>query len=297
MSDDLLNQGCIYKFLSNFYFLPSSPAHRIDLRRCCLFPVPCTGLGWEEAIRGFVIYSLAFSQVTQGPPPTPLAPDVLKTKVNEQNPSLASLEASAWRVANTENLIFLRHCTLWSVCSVLYFFFPFSSKMALMLPVTTTRMRGGRGRLPEPCALGWHLCQHPLCGALRRMPIKRGHPSLHLGAPFRTTPIPLWAWKVQSSCGKEIVYSLKLKKRDKLYSEGRMLCVPKREEKWEQWERRTPSLYFSKLSDHRLPTQSCSVPENTESCVTRLLTTWFEFILWHKQLILCSWKRGRLHLP
>ena len=167
MSDDLLNQGCIYKFLSNFYFLPSSPAHRIDLRRCCLFPVPCTGLGWEEAIRGFVIYSLAFSQVTQGPPPTPLAPDVLKTKVNEQNPSLASLEASAWRVANTENLIFLRHCTLWSVCAVLYFFFPFSSKMALMLPVTTTRMRGGRGRLPEPCALGWHLCQHPLCGALR----------------------------------------------------------------------------------------------------------------------------------
>lgn len=75
-----LTKAVFINSCQTFIFFPSSPAHRIDLRLCCLFPVPCTGLGLEEAIRGFVIYSLSFSQVTQGPPPTPLAPDVLKTK-------------------------------------------------------------------------------------------------------------------------------------------------------------------------------------------------------------------------
>lgn len=88
-----------------------------------------------------------------------------------------------------------------------------------MLPVTTTRMRRERAP-PELCTLGWHLCQHPLCGALRG----------HADADIAWTPLSFiwehhserlhfWAWKVQSSCGKEIIYSLKLKKREKLYSE------------------------------------------------------------------------------
>lgn len=96
---------------------------------------------------------------------TPSPPMFLKQKINEQNLSLTSLEASAWCAANTENLIRPHQRTLSSVGSV--FSFSFSSKMALMLPGTTARMRGRRGRLPEPCALGWHLCQCALCGALR----------------------------------------------------------------------------------------------------------------------------------
>ena len=149
----------------------------------------------------------------------------LKRKINEQNPSLTALEASAWCVANTENLIRLHH-------RMLCFFF-FFYKMALMLPISTAGMRGGRGHLPEPCALGWHLCQRPLCGALR------GHVE---GADKAWTSLcssgsiiqnnsdsplglesPVWLWKGN--------YLFSEAEERNCVLNGWMLCVPKREEK------------------------------------------------------------------
>lgn len=50
-----------------------------------------------------------------GPPPSPLppAPDILKTKNKQtENKNVTSLDASAWCVVNTENLMRLRHCMI-----------------------------------------------------------------------------------------------------------------------------------------------------------------------------------------
>lgn len=185
------------------------------------------------------------------------------------------------------------------LCFVL--FFPFSSKMALMLPVTTTRMRGGRGRLPELCTLGWHLCQHPLCGALR------GHaedadiawtPLSSSGSTIQNdsnSPLglesPVFLWK-----GNYLLSEAEEKREIVFWMGGCYVYLKEKKNKNSERE-----------GLHHFISQSCqtidfwlSLPlclKNTESCVTRLLTTRFEFILWHKQLILCSWKRGGLHLP
>lgn len=223
----------------------------------------------------------------------------LKRKINEQNLSLTSLEASAWCAANTENLIRPHQRTLWSVGSV--FSFSFSSKMALMLPGTTARMRGRRGRLPEPCALGWHLCQCPLCGALRghvEDADKAWTPLCSSGSIIQNdSDSPLALKSPVCLCKGNYLFSEAEEKREIVFWTGGCYVYLKVKKNKNNKRERL----------HHFISQSCqtidswlSLPlclKNTESCVTRLLTTWFEFILWHKQLILCSWKRGGLNLP
>lgn len=233
MSDDILNQGCVYKFLSNFYFLPSSPAYGIDLRLCCLSSVPCIEQGREEVYRRLCYLCTVPRPSYPGPPPSPLppAPDILKTKNKQtENKNLTSLDASAWCVVNTENLMRLRHCVIWSVYSV------FSSKMALMLPITTARNTGRSGGaflhrwfwchiVPLHHASASTYCAGVLQLAgwnhewtWQRMRTKCGYTHVHPGA-CEMTLNPFWGWKVKSNCRKKIIYSLRMKKREKICSE------------------------------------------------------------------------------
>lgn len=188
---------------------------------------------------------------------------------------------------------------LWSVCSVFFFFLV--HKMALMLPISTAGMRGGRGRLPEPCALGWHLCQCPLCGA------PRGHVEsadkawtslCSSGSIIQNnsdSPLglesPVWLWK-----GNYLFSEAEEKREIVFWMRGCYVYLKEKKNKNSERE---------KL--HHFISQNCQTIDlwlsfslylkNIESCVTRLLTTWFKFILWHKQLILCSWKRCGLNYP
>lgn len=124
-----------------FIFFPSSRACGIELRLCCLcFCLLCWASTRRRRTGSVGIYPLSIGQVTQDPP-TP-DPDILKAK-NKQttNKSIASLEASAWCVFPTENLVFL------SLPKDRKYVLHFFTKMALLLAITATtgsNMKGSR---------------------------------------------------------------------------------------------------------------------------------------------------------
>ena len=197
--------------------------------------------GGRRCTGGFVIYAPSLVQVTQDPPIPPPAPDILKTKKKQtENKSLTSLDASAWCVVNTENLIRLRHCRIWSVYSV------FFSKMALMLPITPARKTGRRGgaflhqwfwchlvplhrtSASTYCAGVLQLAGRSHEWTQQRMGTKCGYTHVHPGA-CEMTLNPFSGWKVKSDCRKKIIYSLKMKKREKICSEWLdAMCTYKR---------------------------------------------------------------------